>query len=149
VNVPRFASLIGAALVLAGVADAQPLEVEKLDIATARGVYHFKVEVADNDGARERGLMFRRGLAADHGMLFDFKTAQPVSFWMKNTLIPLDMLFITTNGRILTIAHAVPLSETPVPSGGPVLGVLEIAGGRAAAIGAVPGDKVRERIFRK
>jgi hypothetical protein len=59
------------------------------------------------------------------------------------------MLFITTNGRILTIAHAVPLSETPVPSGGPVLGVLEIAGGRAAAIGAVPGDKVRERIFRK
>jgi hypothetical protein len=149
VNITRFATLIAAAVALSGAAAGQPLKVEKLDIATARGVYHFKVEVADNEDARERGLMFRRRLAADRGMLFDFKTAQPVSFWMKNTLIPLDMLFITADGRVLSIAHAVPLSETPVPSGGPVLGVLEIAGGRAAAIGAAPGDKVRERIFRK
>ncbi|HEY2178637.1 MAG TPA: DUF192 domain-containing protein [Caulobacteraceae bacterium] len=148
-NITRFATLIAAAVALSGAAAGQPLKVEKLDIATARGVYHFKVEVADNEDARERGLMFRRRLAADRGMLFDFKTAQPVSFWMKNTLIPLDMLFITADGRVLSIAHAVPLSETPVPSGGPVLGVLEIAGGRAAAIGAAPGDKVRERIFRK
>ncbi|HXV00024.1 MAG TPA: DUF192 domain-containing protein [Caulobacteraceae bacterium] len=147
----KLASLIVASLALGGGAAARPLKVESLDIATARGVYHFKVEIADNDETRERGLMFRRSLAADRGMLFDFKTVQPggVSFWMKNTLIPLDILFITSDGRILTIAHAVPLSETPVPSGGPVLGVLEIAGSRATAIGAAPGDKVRERIFHK
>ena len=81
-------------------------------------------------------------------MLFDFKHAMPVAFWMKNTLIPLDMLFITSDGRILSIAHdAVPMSETPLTSGGPVLGVLEIPGGRAAAIGAAPGDRVKDRIF--
>lgn len=144
----RYAALIAAALTVAGVACAQPLRVERLDIATARGVYHFKVEVADNDATRERGLMFRRTLAGDRGMLFDFKTARPVAFWMKNTLIPLDMLFISADGHILSIArNAVPMSEAPVPSGGPVLGVLEIAGGRAAQIGAAPGDRVRDRIF--
>ena len=83
-------------------------------------------------------------------MLFDFKRAQPVAFWMKNTLIPLDMVFIGADGRIVSIArNAVPMSEAPVPSGGPVLGVLEIAGGRAAQIGAEPGDRVRDRIFPK
>ncbi|HEY7853438.1 MAG TPA: DUF192 domain-containing protein [Caulobacteraceae bacterium] len=124
------------------------MRVERLEIATARGVYRFKVEVAENSASRERGLMFRRALAPDRGMLFDFKRAQPVAFWMKDTLIPLDMLFIAADGHILSIArNAVPMSEAPVPSGGAVLGVLEIAGGRAAAIGAAPGDRVRDRIF--
>lgn len=149
-NLFRRAVLIAAALTLAGAADAHALKVERLNIATARGVYHFTVEVADNDAARERGLMFRRSLAPDRGMLFNFKRAKPVVFWMKNTLIPLDMVFIAADGHILSIArNAVPLSEAPVSSGGPVLGVLELAGGRAAAIGAEPGDRVQNRIFPK
>ena len=124
------------------------LAVEPLTIATARGGFHFSVEIADNDATREHGLMFRKSLAADRGMLFDFKTPQSVAFWMKNTLIPLDMLFIAADGHIISIArNAVPMSETPVPSGGDVLGVLEVRGGRAAEIGAEPGDVVTERRF--
>ncbi|MEO7027701.1 MAG: DUF192 domain-containing protein [Caulobacteraceae bacterium] len=123
--------------------------VEPLDITTARGRFLFHVEIADTDAGREKGLMFRKSLAPDRGMLFDFKTPRPVAFWMKNTLIPLDMLFIDTQGRVLSIARdAKPMSETPIPSGGEVLGVLEVAGGRAAEIGAEPGDRVDERLFR-
>ncbi len=128
---------------------AQHLRAEPLDIQTARGDFHFTVEIADNDRARERGLMFRRSLAADRGMLFDFRVPQQVAFWMKNTLIPLDMLFIGADGRVVSIAsNAAPLSLTPIPSGGEVLGVLELRGGRAAEIGAIPGDRVRNRIFK-
>ena len=117
---------------------------------TARGVFHFKVEVADTFAARETGLMNRKSLATDRGMLFDFKSAQYVGFWMKNTLIPLDMLFISRDGKIASIAqNAVPMSEAAIPSGAPVLAVLELAGGRAAQIGALPGDQVRERIFKR
>lgn len=122
---------------------------EPLEIVTHKGVSHFTVEIADTEAARERGLMYRRRLADDHGMLFDFKTPQPVSFWMKNTLISLDMIFIDENGQVVSVArNATPLSETPIPSEGSVLGVLEIRGGRAAEIGVQPGDRVRERIFR-
>jgi hypothetical protein len=109
-------------------------------------VHHFKVEVADTDATRERGLMFRRSLGADRGMLFDFKTVQPVSFWMKNTYIPLDMVFIGPDGRIVSIArNATPMSESLISSNGPILEVLEVRGGRAAEIDAQPGDGVRER----
>ncbi len=122
--------------------------LESLDIVTHGGVRHFQVEIADTPASREQGLMFRKAVAPDRGMLFDFKTPQPVAFWMKNTLIPLDMVFIAPNGRIVSIArNAQPLDETPIPSGGAVLGVLELRGGRAAEIGAEPGDRVRERIF--
>ncbi len=123
-------------------------KIEPLEVVTARGVFHFDVEIADSDPARERGLMYRKSLPSDHGMLFDFDMARPVAFWMKNTLIPLDMLFIGADGRVVSIAHdAAPLSETPIDSGGSVRGVLEIAGGRAAQIGAAPGDRVKHRIF--
>jgi uncharacterized protein len=147
----RRASLIvlaalAVAALFAGQACAQKLRVERLDIVTAAGVHHFKVEVADTFATRERGLMFRKSLAADRGMLFDFKTVQPsVSFWMKNTLIPLDMVFIGADGRIVSIArNATPLSERPIASAGPALDVLELRGGRAAEIEAAPGDRVRE-----
>jgi uncharacterized membrane protein (UPF0127 family) len=120
--------------------------MESMDIATARGVFHFRVEIADTDATREHGLMFRRSVAADRGMLFDFKTPQTVAFWMKNTLIPLDMLFIAPDGHIVSIArNAVPMSQTPIPSGGEVLCVVELRGGRAAEIDAEPGDVVHER----
>ena len=125
------------------------LPVEALQIVTHDGhVHRFHVEIADNDASRERGLMFRNSLGPDAGMLFDFKTPQDVSFWMKNTLIPLDMLFIDQNGMVVNVAaNATPLSEANIPSAAPVLGVLEIRGGRAAEIGVQPGDHVHERIF--
>jgi uncharacterized membrane protein (UPF0127 family) len=133
-----------------GLAAPPALKTAPLEIVTARGDYHFQVEVADTSASRERGLMFRKSLAGDRGMLFDFKTPQAVAFWMKNTLIPLDMLFIGTDGRIVSIARdARPMDETAIPSGGSVLAVLELRGGRAAEIDAEPGDRVRESIFPK
>jgi uncharacterized membrane protein (UPF0127 family) len=142
--------LLVAAMALgaAAPAPATHLRTEPLAVVTAKGVAHFTVEIADTDTTRERGLMFRKSLGPQQGMLFDFKTPKPVWFWMKNTLIPLDMLFIAPDGRVVSIArNATPMSETPIPAGGPVLGVLEIRGGRAEEIGAEPGDTVRERIF--
>jgi uncharacterized membrane protein (UPF0127 family) len=124
--------------------------LETLEIVSSRGVVKFQVEVVADDSSREQGLMWRKSLAPDRGMLFDFKTPRHVAFWMKNTLIPLDMIFLQQDGTILSIAaNAVPHDETPVPSGGPVTGVLEIPGGRAAELGLRPGDKVRHRIFRR
>jgi uncharacterized membrane protein (UPF0127 family) len=123
--------------------------LEPLDIVTAaKGTAHFKVEVVDNNATRERGLMCRTAMAADHGMLFDFKQSQPVAFWMKNTIIALDMLFIDENGRIVAIAReARPFDETPIGSGAPVLAVLEIDGKQAEKDGIQAGDYVTNRIF--
>ena len=132
-----------------GSVGAARLKVEGLDVVTHQGVRHFTVEVADTEASRDRGLMFRKSLAADRGMLFEFHTPQPVAFWMKNTLIPLDMLFIDAGGHVISIAsNAVPLSEAQIPSGGDILEVLELRGGRAAQIGVEPGDLVRLRIAR-
>ncbi|MGE5565617.1 MAG: DUF192 domain-containing protein [Parcubacteria group bacterium] len=123
---------------------------EPLDIVTAKGPVHFRVEVADDEAEREQGLMFRTHLDDDQGMLFDFHTPQQVSFWMKNTLIPLDMIFIRADGTIANIeANTEPYSETPIPSDGEVLGVLEIGGGLTQELGVKPGDKVVHRIFSK
>jgi uncharacterized membrane protein (UPF0127 family) len=128
----------------------QALHTAPLSIQTTHGEVRLTVEVADNDRTREIGLMCRKHIADDRGMLFDFKQPQEVYFWMKNTLIPLDMLFIDADGRVISIArNAIPMDDTPIPSSGPVLGVLEIGGGRAAALNVEPGDVVRERIFHR
>jgi uncharacterized membrane protein (UPF0127 family) len=128
---------------------AQHARVEPLDIVTSSGkVAHLKVEVVDKEATRECGLMFRKSIAPNAGMLFDFKKVEPVSFWMKNTYIPLDMLFIDQSGKIVNIyRRATPFSESSIPSDGPVLGVLEIGGGRAQDLDIMPGDRVRHRIF--
>jgi uncharacterized membrane protein (UPF0127 family) len=128
----------------------QFLRTEPLSIATQRGVAHFTVEIADTDTTREIGLMCRTHLGPQRGMLFDFGQPQGgVAFWMRNTLIPLDMVFIAADGRVVSITQdAKPLDETPIPAGGVILGVLEIAAGRAAALDIQPGDMVRERIFK-
>ena len=129
-----------------GVAKAQSLD--KLEIVTSSGVHTFAVEMARTDAEREQGLMYRRFMPADRGMLFDFKREQPVMFWMKNTYIPLDMIFISRAGVVTGIAaNAEPLSERLIPSGGPCYGVLEVNAGVAASIGVRPGDKVRHPIF--
>ena len=125
-----------------------PLPMEDLTIETAHGVQRFHVEIADNNAEREQGLMYRRSMGADHGMLFDFNPPQQVSFWMHNTFLPLDIIFIGQDGRILNIAaNATPFSDDNIPSAGPVRGVLELNAGRAAALDILPGDRVRHRIF--
>ena len=115
-----------------------------LTITSARGQTHrFVVEVARTKEEQARGLMERQSLAPDRGMLFPYETPQPVAFWMKNTLIPLDMIFVAPGGRILRIeANTVPLSLEPVGSGDPVEAVLELAGGRSAELGIAAGDRV-------
>jgi uncharacterized membrane protein (UPF0127 family) len=121
-----------------------------LTVRTARGDFRFLVEVADSEREREFGLMCRTSLAPDRGMLFDFGREQPeAAFWMRNTLIPLDIIYIRKDGVVRSIIrNARPLDETPRPAGGPILGVLELAGGRAAQIGLQPGDRVDFPIFR-
>ena len=122
--------------------------LQPLEVVTDKGAFRFQVEFVDNDRDRERGLMFRKILAPDRGMLFDFKTERPVAFWMKNTFIPLDIVYIRADGTVFSIVrNAVPQDKTPLPSGGPIRGVLEIPGGRAGEIGLLPGDRVRHRIF--
>jgi uncharacterized protein len=121
---------------------------DKLEILTSTGVHAFSVELASNDAEREKGLMYRRFMPPDRGMLFDFKHEEPVMFWMKNTYIPLDMIFISRNGTVTSIAaNAEPLSENLIPSGGPCYGVLEVNGGVAARISLKPGDKIRHPMF--
>jgi uncharacterized protein len=123
-------------------------QLQPLEIATKNGVQIFGVEMAVTPEEQARGLMFRRELPEKQGMLFDFQREQPTSFWMKNTYIPLDVIFIRADGRILRIAeNTVPLSEALVPSGGPVRAVLEVIGGTAKKLGIAPGDRVVHPIF--
>ncbi len=119
------------------------LEQVAVTVRSASGLHRFVAEVARSREEQANGLMQRQSLAPDRAMLFPYDTAEQVSFWMKNTLIPLDILFIRPDGRIARIgADTVPLSLEPVPSLEPVVAVLEIAGGRAAELGIRPGDTV-------
>jgi uncharacterized protein len=123
--------------------------LQPLQIVTASGTHEFQVEIADDDATRERGLMNRRYMAPDRGMLFEFDREAPVSFWMKNTYIPLDMIFISPAGVVTNVvANAEPLSERIIPSGPPCAAVLELNGGAAAAIGLKVGDKVSHPFFK-
>jgi uncharacterized membrane protein (UPF0127 family) len=106
--------------------------------------------MATNDAERSRGLMYRKSLPEGRGMLFDFGTEQPVSFWMHNTYIPLDMIFIRADGRILRVAeNATPMSDNLIPSGGPVRGVLEVIAGTARKLHIAAGDRVAGSFFGK
>ena len=114
-----------------------------LTIRSTSREHRFTVEVAATAKEQNDGLMYRRSLAPDRGMIFPYDPPQSVAFWMKNTLIPLDMIFIRKDGTIARIAaNTVPLSVDTVPSGEPVAAVLEIAGGRAAELGIKEGDRV-------
>jgi hypothetical protein len=114
-----------------------------LTISAAGQKHAFRVEVARSEVQQERGLMFRSHLAPDAGMIFPMDPPRVASFWMKNTIIPLDMIFIRPDGSIARIAaQTVPYSLAPVSSGEPVAAVLEIAGGRAAELGIDEDDKV-------
>ena len=144
--------LAAPAALMAGGALAQSAEItfqkSSLVVVTASREIKFEVELALNDAERSRGLMYREKLGPYDGMLFDFHQDAPVSFWMKNTLIPLDMVFIAGDGTIKHVhANAVPLSTDAIPSQFPVRAVLEINGGSARLLGIKPGDKVKHPIF--
>ncbi len=115
-------------------------------LETAAGKHRITIETADTPQARETGLMFRRSMPADQGMLFDFEEARPVTMWMKNTFIPLDMLFMDSTGVVTSIKrNAQPQSLDLIPSGGPARYVLELNAGAADRYGAKPGDRLRHR----
>lgn len=121
-----------------------PAATIPLTVRTARGAIHYRVEVATTQAQQARGLMYRTSLPGHGGMIFPMVPARPASFWMKNTYIPLDIIFIRPDRRIARIAaNAVPEDLTPIDSGEPVSAVLEIAGGGAAANGIVEGNIVR------
>ena len=123
-------------------------DTRTLEIASKTGVHAFAVEMATTDAERAQGLMNRKELPEGQGMLFDFHRDQEVGFWMRNTYIPLDMIFIRSDGRIMRIAeNTEPLSEKIVPSNSPVRGVLEVIAGTARKLGIAVGDRVAHPIF--
>lgn len=130
--------------------DAAPPQgnLERLEVVTASGTHQFSVEVMRSEQQRERGLMFRRFLPQERGMLFDFAAERPVMMWMKNTYVPLDMIFIGRAGKVVGLAeNTEPLSEKIISSGAPAYGVLEVNAGTAARIGLRIGDRVRHPLF--
>ncbi len=121
---------------------------EALSIESDGTTHNFSVEIADNDEEQARGLMYRDSLAADKGMLFEFAEPKVATIWMKNTGIPLDIIFVRSNGKILKIEHsATPYSLRSASSEGTVAAVVELAGGRALELGILPGDMVRHEFF--
>ena len=141
------AYLLAAFLALIG-GPGSSASAEGLDVVTATGSHHYDVEIANDDKSRERGLMLRDKMAPDHGMLFEFPSRTPVTFWMKDTLLSLDMAFIDIDVTVRRVVEgARPMSETLIPSGEPVTGVLELNAGQAAAIHLKPGDKVKFPFF--
>ncbi len=139
-HIVGMAALVVVTLPLAACTSADETQ---LSIQSATGEHTFTVEVVDTTETRAQGLMYRQELADDAGMLFDFKQERPVSFWMRNTFIPLDMLFIEADGTVLNIhVNARPHDTTSIPSAGPVQFVLEIPGGRSVELGIEAGDQV-------
>ncbi len=145
----RIVAFILAFFISAGGAAAlETFEKSELVIVTSRGAQTFRVEIAKSRKQQAQGLMYRRKMAADAGMIFPYPTPRLVSFWMKNTFIPLDMIFIAADGRIESIQErTVPKSLAPVQSGVAVLAVLELNGGTSTRLGIKPGDMVRHAIF--
>ncbi len=127
--------------------DRSPAGLEQLPLTITTGngkVHRFTVEVARTPEQQAQGLMNRQSLAPDRGMIFPYGQPTMASFWMKNTLIPLDMIFVRADGTIASIeANTVPLSLDPVAAREPVAAVLELAGGRSAELGIGPGARVK------
>jgi uncharacterized membrane protein (UPF0127 family) len=144
----RWMVVAAAVALCAFAASAGGASVQPLEIVTKNGVQVFSVEMATTEQEKKTGLMYRKELPDGKGMLFDFSPEQQVSMWMKNTYIPLDMIFIQADGRILRIAeNTEPLSTRIIPSGGPAKGVLEVIAGTAKKYGIAPGDRVGHPLF--
>lgn len=127
---------------------AQAQDADSLTIISGDDRHVFSVELANTPESRARGLMYRRSMPDDHGMLFDFGRVDMVSMWMRNTYIPLDMLFVRADGSIARIARDTePLSERPISSGEPVLSVFEINAGISDRLGIAAGDRIDHPLF--
>ncbi len=127
---------------------AQPqLRQVPLTLETATGRHRYAVEVAATAEQQQRGMMFRARMARDRGMLFPFDPPRAASFWMENTILPLDLVFIGADGRVLNVAaDAVPYSRAFIDSAGEAAAVLELNAGEAAKIGLKAGDRVRYKL---
>lgn len=133
---------------VSAVTPAASLPSDVVLVETASSQYRFEVEVADDPGERAAGLMYRRSLADNAGMLFIYPKPQPVEFWMKNTPLSLDIVFVRQDGTIARIAeNTVPMSEELIPSGEPVRAVLEVKGGTMRQLGIAAGDRVRNASY--
>ncbi|MBT3359962.1 MAG: DUF192 domain-containing protein [Rhodospirillales bacterium] len=133
-----------------GTLEAAPIffETSEITVITVHGRFNFAVEVAKTDAQRSQGLQYRTEMAGDAGMLFDFGRVQAVAMWMKNTFIPLDMVFISHDGHVVGIAeNTTPESLEIIQSGKPVLGVLEVRAGTAARLGITKGSLVMHPMF--
>ena len=118
------------------------LAVVPLSVTTQKGRHDFKVEVAASPAEQQKGLMFRTAMGPNEGMIFPNGPPQVRSFWMRNTVIPLDIIYIGPDRRVLNIVRGEPYSTESLPSAGPVINVLELNAGRSAELGIKPGDKV-------
>ncbi|MEE8295686.1 MAG: DUF192 domain-containing protein [Sphingomonadales bacterium] len=126
----------------------QSLPLEALSVETAGGTYKFQVQIAQTVEQKQIGLMFRNNMPAGEGMLFTYKYPEVAGFWMRNTYISLDILFVRGDGTIANIArNTTPLSLDMVSSNGHIIGVLEINGGLAEKLGIEPGDKILHPFF--
>jgi uncharacterized protein len=147
----RRAVLAGAGLIAllgAARADLATFSKSKLVIETAKGKFPLDIELAVTPPQMAQGLMFRRALAADAGMLFDYGNPQPIAMWMKNTLIPLDMVFIAKDGKVVDFhERAVPLSLDTIESKVPARAVLEVNAGTVARLGIQIGDTIHHAVF--
>jgi uncharacterized membrane protein (UPF0127 family) len=131
-------------LALAGAAQAADCAPDVVDLRDGGNSLRFHVEVMDTEQGREKGLMFRESMPKFSGMLFVYDRPQPVAFWMKNTLIPLDMLFFDGEGKLVRVkSEAQPHDETPVVGGDAIQYVLEINGGLSETLGIAPGAEIR------
>jgi len=124
-----------------------PVDPAPLIAVTGQGERRFSIEVADDPSERQAGLMFRKDMADDHGMLFVFDATQPVGFWMRNTVMPLDLVFIGQDGRIKAIRHGEPFSDAVISPGEPVRFVLELKAGTATRQDIVEGDLMKHPII--
>ena len=141
--------VLAAAMIAAGVLAPPVARAEAVCVDLAGGAVHrYEVEIAATPGARAQGLMFRRSLAPGAGMLFDFGRDEIARMWMKNTFIPLDMVFADRDGTVRGIARDTrPRSLDTISSRVPVRAVLELNGGEAERIGLAPGDRIRHPVF--
>ncbi|MEC7765260.1 MAG: DUF192 domain-containing protein [Pseudomonadota bacterium] len=127
---------------------AQGCDEGQVDLRGDFGTARFSVDIADDDAERAQGLMFVESLPSGQGMLFIYESPRPASFWMKNTLIPLDMIFVGADGVVRNVhENAVPGDLTPIRGGDDILAVLEIRGGLSGAIGIEPGAEMRHPAF--
>ncbi|WP_423836975.1 DUF192 domain-containing protein [Sulfitobacter dubius] len=146
--IKRLTGAAVAGLLMTGAAAANACRDDAVTLRGDWGKARFSIEVADDTAERSQGLMHRRSMPLSSGMLFIYETPQPLSFWMRNTLIPLDLLFIDSQGVVQKIHHsAKPLDETPIPGGDNLLSVLEINGGLSKRLGITEGSEIRHPAF--